>query len=65
MDENIFYSETKFIIDTVINTAIDVIGTPKRENITPEPNVERQVGCLYYYITLYIVILPYILGPSE
>ena len=43
MEENIFYSETKFIIETVIKTAVDVIRTPPKQNRTPEPNVRRQV----------------------
>lgn len=53
MQENIFYSETKFIIETVIKTAIDVIGTPQKENITPEPNVRRQVTFALLHHALY------------
>lgn len=53
MQENIFYLETKFIIETVIKTAVDVIGTPQKENITPEPNVRRQVTFALLHHALY------------
>lgn len=43
MEENIFYTETKFVIETVIKTAVDVIGSPQKENTTPEPNDRCQV----------------------
>lgn len=53
MEENIFYSETKFIIETVIKTSVDVIRTPRKENITPEPNVRRQVRFAFLHHALY------------
>lgn len=64
MEENIFCSETKFIIETVIKTAVDVVGTPQNENITPEPNVRYQVRLalpyhgLYYNSAVYFGSIP-------
>lgn len=43
MEQNIFYLQTKFIIETVLKTAADVIGTAKEKNTTGEPNVRRKV----------------------
>lgn len=43
MEQNIFYLQTKFIIETVLRTAADVIGTAKVNNTTGEPNVRREV----------------------
>ncbi|TNN01218.1 hypothetical protein fugu_010600 [Takifugu bimaculatus] len=44
MEQNIFYLQTKFIIETVLKTAADVIGTAKVNNTTGEPNVRREPG---------------------
>lgn len=43
MEQNIFYLQTKFIIETVLKTAADVIGTAKEKSTTGEPNVGREV----------------------
>lgn len=44
MAENtVFYSEVKAIIETVIKTAVDVIGNSK-QNSTKEPYVRREVS---------------------
>lgn len=53
MEENIFYTETKFIIETVIKTAVDVIGTTQKSNTTPEPNVRHQVRFALLHDVLY------------
>lgn len=43
MEQNSFYSETRLIIETIIKTAIDVIGTQKEEKPVWEPNVGAKV----------------------
>lgn len=44
MSENlVFYSETKSIVETVIQTAVDV-GHLKEEKSTKEPNMRREVS---------------------
>lgn len=43
MEQNVFYLQTKFIIETVLKTAADVVGTAKEKNTTEEPNVRRKV----------------------
>lgn len=43
MEQDVFYFQTKFIIETVLKTAADVIGTAKENNTTEEPNVRRKV----------------------
>lgn len=43
MEQNVFYLQTEFIIETVLKTAADVVGTAKEKNTTGEPNVRREV----------------------
>lgn len=45
MEENtVFYAEAKLIIETVITTAVDVIGNLKEGNSTQEPYLRRKVS---------------------
>lgn len=43
MEQNIFYLQTKFILDTVIKTAADVIGPARERCAAGAPNVGREV----------------------
>lgn len=40
----VFYSEVKFILETIIKTAVDIIGNLKEENSRKEPSVRRKVS---------------------
>lgn len=43
MEQNVFYLQAKLIIETLLKTAADVIGTAKEKSSTGEPNVRRKV----------------------
>lgn len=44
MSTNVFYSETKLIVETAIKTAFGVIENDKEENSLKKPNVRRKVS---------------------
>lgn len=52
MEQNIFYLQTKLIIETIIKTAVDVIGTRKEGHTTREANVQRKVRLTTLRFTL-------------
>lgn len=52
MEQNIFYLQTKLIIETIIKTAVDVIGTQKEGHTTRQANVQRKVRLTTLRFTL-------------
>lgn len=43
-EKMVFYSEVKLILETIIKTAVDIIGNLKEENSIKEPSVRRKVS---------------------
>lgn len=50
MELNNVYSETRLIIETIIKTAVDVIGTQKDAKASREPKVRRSLSFLCFWI---------------
>lgn len=57
MEQNVFYSETKFIIETVLKTAVDVIGAPKQEQTTEEVRCASITFYVYIHISVRVATI--------